>query len=152
MKRLGLCLGLGMMMVASPFVWAGGVPAAFGVIEVTLPVEVYRGGTPGVSLKAKDRPAVYVVECTVGDKVQSHTSGEISAGMEYTVRIDVKEPMTKASCAMVARFANGLSERRQLDLQWKWVDPPPPEEPGGKDGKPSPDQPVGPETKVPKAK
>ncbi len=146
MRSLGLREVLVIMLLGSPMAWAGGVPAAFGVVEVTLPGEVYRGGTPGLSLKAKDRPAVYVVECTVGEKVQSHVSGEVVAGTEYTVRIDVKEPTTKASCAMVARFANGLSERRALELQWKWVDPPPPEDPAAKADK------AGSEPKSPTAK
>lgn len=104
---------------------AQGIPAVSGVLEVDVTEKVVVGGVPSVSLSTKDRPAAFFATCRFGSPEQlvEAESGTVAAGASFTVALPADADTTRATCAVVARFANGLSERRPVDVSWTWITP-----------------------------
>ena len=98
---------------------AGGVPAVHGVLQVEAPGATFEGTAPRLGLWA-DRPAVFAIECTVGEVPFAQQSGTIPPGERWVVNLPAAPPVTTAQCGLFARFANGLSERRAEALVWTW--------------------------------
>lgn len=105
---------------------AGGIPAVSGVLVVEGPGPTLRGLSPIFSLSAADRPAVFAAECVVGEAQISAQSEVLPAGERFFVALPAKAPLSAATCGVFASFANGLSERREVQLSWTWTEPPPP--------------------------
>jgi hypothetical protein len=123
-----------------PAAHAGGIPALSGVISVEARDPVGPSSTPAVLLSAPDRAVAWAIECTTGDEsVKTHT-GAIPAGEVHVVSLPRDESVTTASCAVLGTFANGLAERRQVELSWTFFVPPPEGE-AAKDGATPPPSP-----------
>jgi hypothetical protein len=115
----------GLMLGGAPAL-AGGIPGVSGVIKVEGPGPTLRGVSPVFSLSAADRPAVFAAECAVGEEQISAQSEVLPPGERFFVALPAKAPQSAATCGVFASFANGLSERREVQLSWTWVEPPPP--------------------------
>lgn len=138
-----------LVLAATRFAVAAGIPVVHGAIQVIAPQEVQVGRQPVVALAVPDRQAVIYVECTVlrpdgSPQTFTHTTEVLAPGTATDLALDVVPPVSSARCLLVANFANGLSERRPLDLSWRWVEvpapqeeAPPPEEPPPSEALPS---------------
>lgn len=127
---------------------AAGLPVVHGAVQVQAPSQVPVGQVPTVIVTVPDRPSVVFVECTVrlpdgGPQTFSQTSGVLAAGEAAELALDVAPPTSAATCLVVASFANGLSERRPVELSWTWVQVPAPED------APLPPEERGPESPTP---
>ncbi len=128
MIRTALSLVL-VSFLAPRLAHAQGIPAVSGVLEVETPTEVPAGVPPVMTLRTPDRPSVFFASCTFGkDQTLSVESDVIEAGKGFVVALPADITPPAAECAVVARFANGLSERRPVQLRWT-VAPPLPAEP-----------------------
>ena len=125
MNNLQRVMFSGLMLRGAPAL-AGGIPGVSGVIKVEGPGPTLRGVSPVFSLSAADRPAVFAAECAVGDQQISAQSEVLPPGERFFVALPAKAPQSAATCGVFASFANGLSERREVQLSWTWVEPPPP--------------------------
>lgn len=116
-----------MLAYALVFSAAAQIPAVHGAIQLAPPGEVVEGSLPVLGLQVPDRDAVYYVKCTVGETVQDWTTDVIPAGDSATFELPAQAGQTTAECELVARFANGLSERRAETVTWTWkpVEKPP---------------------------
>jgi hypothetical protein len=105
------------------------IPAAHGVISHRFPTEVPEGVPPALTIEAVAAHVVLVVECTAGEQKLSWESGEVPMGESRSFLLAFegasapaapgKAPVRAASCAVLARMANGLGERKALELSWK---------------------------------
>lgn len=112
---------------------AAGLPVVHGAIRIQAPAQVPVGQDPRVVITVPDRPSVVFVECTVrlpdgSPQTFSQTSGLLAAGDAAELALDVAPPTAAASCLVVANFANGLSERKPVELSWAWVEVPAPDD------------------------
>ncbi len=105
-----------------------GIPVVHGAVQVLGPREVTVGQQPVVAMAVPDRQAVIHLECPIDGKAMAWTSATLEAGSPFEVSLPVVPPTSALSCLLVANFANGLSERRPLELSWTWLQPPPPPE------------------------
>lgn len=124
---------------------AAGLPVVHGAVQVQTPVQVQVGQPPLLVVSVPDRPSVIFIECTVrlpggGARTFGQTSPVLAAGEAAELALEVVPPTSQATCLVVASFANGLSERRPVELSWTWVDVPTPEEqaPPPEEGVPPP--------------
>lgn len=121
------------LLVALAQAHAGGIPVVHGVVQVLPPTRVQIGQAPVLALAVPDRPAVLFVECTVQlpdgrPRTFSQTSPVLAPGDPVELALDVAPPTSQATCLVVASFANGLSERRPVELSWTWEEATPPQE------------------------
>ena len=109
---------------------AGGIPAVSGAVQVHTPSVVPRTEAPVLTLVAPARDAVFYLECPREKQAAfTFTSELIPAGQQARISLPVKPPASSITWVMVANFANGLAERREVRAQWEWVDPPTPDAP-----------------------
>lgn len=128
---------------------AAGIPVVHGAVQIIEPAQVQVGQEPVVAMAVPDRDAVLYVECTVtladgSQETFTETTDELSAGTPAEISLPVVAPTTSATCLVVANFANGLSERRAVDVSWTWTEPPPQDGAPSQDGAPAPEQPLDP--------
>lgn len=102
------------------------IPVVHGVLKAHVPDRVPVGEDVVLELSVPDREAVVHAECTSGEARTVYDSELLPAGEPARVVLRV-EGATTATCLLVARFANGLSERRQETFSWTWVEPATPE-------------------------
>ncbi len=107
---------------------AGGIPAVHGVLQHAIIAELPAGVPQILTLSAGDRPATFYASCTVGKATQEDHSEVIAAGEPWAVALPEAPGVTAATCLISASFANGMMERKEVQLQWS-VLPPPPVEP-----------------------
>lgn len=117
-----------LVLALLPVAAALGIPVVHGAVQVIGPREVTVGQQPVVAMAVPDRPAVIHLECPIAGKSMAWTSATLEAGAPFEVSLSVAPPISALSCLLVANFANGLSERRPLELSWSWLQPPPPPE------------------------
>jgi hypothetical protein len=118
---------------------AGGIPAVHGVLKHHH-IEQLPDGLPQVlTLSAGDRPATFSASCTVGKQTHEAHSEIVPAGEPWATALPEVEGVTQATCVIAASFANGMMERKQVELQWTVLPPAPPAEEGA-----APDQPQAP--------
>jgi len=118
----------------APAALAMGLPIVHGAVQVIPPSQVIIGEQPVIAVAVPDREAVIYIECAIGDpdKPQQSfkaTSDLLPAGTPAQLSLTVQPPVTTASCTLVANFANGLTERKAVDLDWTWVESAPEPEP-----------------------
>lgn len=126
---------------------AAQIPAVHGALQLTPPGEVLEGTPPVLGLAVPDRDAVIYVSCTIGEERKTWTSEVIPAGEGARFELPLVPGATQAECELVARFANGLSERRAETVTWTWKAPPPPPEdaaPPPEDAAPPAEEPLPP--------
>lgn len=112
--------------------WAGNIPAVSGAVQVHTPSAVRRDEAPMLTLVAPARDAVFYLECPSESPKKppfTHTSDLTPAGQQARIALPVQPPANRITCVLVANFANGLAERREVVAQWEWVDPPKPDAP-----------------------
>ncbi len=97
------------------------IPVVHGVLQARVPDKIVVGEEVALELSVPDREAVVHAECTVGEDKTTFDSELLSAG--ETARVVLGSGGSSASCLLVARFANGLSERREESFSWTWVEP-----------------------------
>jgi len=127
MKRVMLIPVALLATVAS----AQGIPAVSGVLDHKVSKTVIEGTPATLTLTVNDRPAAFFAKCTFGqpaEEVQAESEVK-EAGKSFVLALPVDTKARTAECAVVARFANGLSERKAVKMQWEVVPPPPEEEP-----------------------
>jgi len=110
-----------------------GIPAISGVLKDTATSVVTEGMTPTLTLSVEDRPATFFAKCTFGEPAQEvqAESEVLEAGDPFVLALPADSGAKSAECAVVARFANGLSERKAVSMKWEVV-PPLPEAEAGK--------------------
>lgn len=115
---------LPLLLAATPSpAWAQ-IPAVHGVLQVqALPV-VPHDGQPTITLSAADLSAVLYLECPIGDQRQSFTSDVVAPGGTFDAVLPLGPDVLSVTCLAVARFPNGLSERKEVALSWTWAPPP----------------------------
>jgi hypothetical protein len=119
---VGLSIGFGMPGIAL----GQGIPAVSGVLKTHYESKVPRGVPPTLTLKVDDRPAAFYARCVFGSPEQEVVaeSEALEAGKAFVVALPADTKARTAECAVVARFANGLSERKPVTMAWAIVDPP----------------------------
>ena len=120
---LARCFAFSFFLVAKPA--RAQIPAVHGALQHAVGPQVVEGTAPLVQLWVADRDAVFSVECTVNGRQQGWTSPLVPAGEVASFELRVIPPTVQAECLLVARFGNGLSERKAASLSWTWVAPPP---------------------------
>jgi hypothetical protein len=140
------------------------IPAAYGIIQHRFTASVPEGVPPALTIEAVAANVVLVVECTAGAQKLTWESGEVPMGESRTFVLAFdgasapaapsKPAVRAASCALLARMANGLGERKALELAWTVT--PPPKEGADGDAPPPPKDPAPakappPPTKAPEA-
>jgi len=110
---------------------AQGIPAVSGVLETEVRAKVPRGMPPTLTLRVPDRPAAFYARCTFGSPEQEAVaeSDVVEAGEAFVLALPADTDARTAECAVVARFANGLSERKPVSMAWQVVEPEPEVEP-----------------------
>ena len=104
------------------------IPAAYGVIEHRFTESVPAGVPPQLTLTAPKANVVYVVQCTAGDQKLEWETEVVPQGEARTFVLGFegatqtsgrKEDRVRAAeCGLFARMANGLSERKMLQVAW----------------------------------
>lgn len=104
---------------------AGGIPAVHGVLKHHH-IEQLPDGLPQVlTLSAADRPATFSASCTVGKQTHEAHSEIVPAGEPWATALPEVEGAHQATCVIAASFANGMMERKQVELQWTVLPPAP---------------------------
>jgi hypothetical protein len=104
------------------------IPAAYGVIEHHFTFSVPAGVAPALTLTAPKADVVFVVECAAGDQKLEWETGVVPQGEERIFVLGFEGASTttgrkddrvrSAECGLFARMANGLSERKMLQVAW----------------------------------
>ena len=130
-------------LVAAPLALAQGIPAVSGVLETQVRAKVPKGLPPTLTLRTPDRPAAFYARCVFGSPQQEVVaeSKALAAGDAFVIALPADTTARTAECAVVARFANGLSERKPVTMAWTIVEPEPEPDPEAEtpEGEPSPD-------------
>lgn len=119
----GLAAPLAFLLCAAPA--AAQIPVVHGALKTAMPPQVLTTEQPVLQVWAPERDAVFYVECTVGQARTTFTSELAPAGEILDVPLDAEPGDTAADCLLVARFGNGLSERRAERFTWTRVEPAP---------------------------
>jgi len=120
-----LALGSLVAWSAADTARAQGIPAVSGVLQTEVRGKVPRGTPPTLTLRTPDRPAAFYARCVFGSPEQEvvQESDSLEAGEGFVVVLPPDTSARTAECAVVARFANGLSERKPVSMRWEVIDP-----------------------------
>lgn len=102
---------------------AQGIPAVSGALKHTVSETVVEGMPVTLTLTVPDRPAAFYAKCTFGSPAEEveAESDAMDAGQPFVIALPADTSARSADCAVVARFANGLSERKPVKMRWAVV-------------------------------
>ena len=102
---------------------AQGIPAVSGALKHKVSETVLEGTPATLTLTVADRPAAFYAKCTFGSPAKSveAESEALDAGKPFVIALPADTTARSADCAVVARFANGLSERKPVKMSWEVV-------------------------------